>query len=161
MNQKVVIILITVLVAIIIAGGGYFLYAKNQGNQQQQQNQLPTQSAQQSGNIPTLSPDDIGLTLKQSTSGKFAGHGLDMTITKLSGISNIDCQFSYTAQGNLPRGGICTSVSVKPGDTIVQQEYPFGTCSDVCHFDSGVSDVKMVLKITKTDGNTYQVSASL
>jgi len=33
----------------------------------------------------------------------------------------------------------------------------FGTCSDVCHYDSGVTDIDLIVKITKTDGKIYQV----
>lgn len=160
MNQKVIVVLLAAVVAVVLAGGGYFLYAKNHIAQQQQLAQ-PTQSEDQSGNIPTLAPSDIGLSLRQSDSGKFAGHGLIMTVSKLDGIATIDCEFSYIAQGSLPRGGICKSVSIKPSDTIVQQEYPYGTCSDVCHFDSEVSNVKIILKVTKSDGKTYQVTQSL
>lgn len=159
MNQKTIIIILAV-VAIIVLGGGYYVYAKNSSSQKHVQ---PT-PADTSDVVPTLAPEDIGLALKESDSGKFAGHGVVMTISKLNGISSVECEFTYianTGSDNLPRGGICKSVTVKSGDTQIQQEYPYGTCSNVCHFDSDVSAVKMIVKVTKTDGKTYEVTKSL
>src|SRR5438093_855920 len=115
MNQKTLIIILAVIALLVLGGGGYILYSKNSA--QKQVEPTPTDT---SDIVPTLSPEDIGLLLKQSDSGKFSGHGVVMTITKLDGITSIDCEFSYVANtgtDNLPRGGICKSVQVKPSDT--------------------------------------------
>jgi uncharacterized protein YneF (UPF0154 family) len=159
MNKNTWIILLVVVLLGVGVGGGFYLYSQKHVQKQTAQ---PMQDDQDV--VPTLAPEDIGLKLSQSDSGKFAGHGLVMQISKLDGISTIDCEFSYTANtgnGDLPRGGICKSVQVKSSDTEIKQEYPYGTCSDVCHFDSDISNVKMIVKVTKTDGKTYQVNASL
>lgn len=161
MGKNNLIIILSLIAVIVVGAGGFYFYSKNQNSSQQQQNAVPTQSADQTGNVPTLAPADIGLSLRQSDSGKFKDHGVVITVSKLDGIATIDCEFSYTAQGNLPRGGICKSITVKSTDTTITQEYPYGTCSDVCHFDATVSDVKVIVKVTKNDGKTYQITQAL
>jgi len=155
MDKKAVIIFICVIVIGVLVGGGFYFFSKNNVQKQKAE---PVK--EESLVIPTLTPEEIGLKLTKSTSGQFAGHGVVMTISRLDGIDSIECEFTYNA-GDLPRGGICKSVTVKPGDTIIKQEYPYGTCSNVCHFDKDISDVKMIVKVTKKDGKTYQVDASL
>jgi hypothetical protein len=57
---------------------------------------------------------------------------------------------------SIPRGTI-GHVDVKtPGQTITQKMV-FGTCSDVCHYDTGITQVQLIVKVTKTDGKIYQV----
>lgn len=162
MSNKTVIISVIVFAVVVLGGVGIYIKSTRSTPPQTTQsstNSLPTPPESQV--IPTLSPGDIGLTLTIGQTGKFAGHSVVVTVAKLDGISSIDCELSYTAAGNLPRGAICKTVNVKPGDTQETQELPFGTCSDVCHFDNGVSNVKMVFKITKSDGKVYQTQSTL
>lgn len=115
------------------------------------------QSAAQPTEVPVLAlqPSDIGLTLVEAASMQTA----TMTITKTSDITSVDYQLSYNAMvsgQSIPRGTI-GHVDVKtPGQTITQQMV-FGTCSDVCHYDSGITGVQLIVKVTKTDGKIYQV----
>ncbi len=37
----------------------------------------------------------------------------------------------------------------------------FGTCSDVCHYDKDVTDVKLIVKVTKMDGKVYQAETGI
>jgi hypothetical protein len=121
--------------------------SKNTGEPVAQQNQV----------VPTLKPEDIGLTLSLITSGKFANNGIDMKITNVSDISSVDYEMAYVSKGDIPRGAI-GHVDVIDGK-VIDQQLPFGTCSDVCHFDQDVKDVKLTLKVTKTNGKAYQVEA--
>jgi len=150
-QKKLLIILSGVLVLCALGVVGFFLLGKSSNT--------PTQPvAQQNQVVPTLKPEDIGLDLSMVKSGKFAGNGVDMKITKIGDISSIDYELSYVSKGDIPRGAI-GHVDVKPGDSQIDQQLAFGTCSDVCHFDTEVHDVKMTLKVTKTDGKSYQVEA--
>ena len=152
MNQKLYIIIGTVVLIILAIGGGYFFYTKSASQQ------VAAPVAQQEQQVLTLKPEDIGLTLAPIASGKFAGNGVDMTITKFADISSIDYELSYTSKGNIPRGAI-GHIDVKPGQNSIDQQLPYGTCSDVCHFDSDVTSVKITLKVTKQDGKIYQLVA--
>lgn len=148
-NKNLLIAIAVVCIVIILAAGAFFILKK--GTKQQsgvvaQQNQV----------ISTLNPSDIGLKLSLIQSGKFAQHGIEMDITKISDITSVDYELDYTSQGGIPRGAI-GHIDVKPTDSQITQQLPFGTCSDVCHFDQGISGVKLTLKITKKDGSAYQV----
>ena len=152
MKQKKLIIILAAVLAVLIIGGIIFFVISNKSSQQAQ----PV--AQENKTVPTLQPDDIGLSLSPVTTGKFAGFGVDMKITKLDGIVSIDYELAYLAN-DLPRGAI-GHIDTKPGDSSIDQPLAFGTCSDVCHPDSGVHDVKLTLRVTKNDGKDYQVSAT-
>lgn len=150
-QKKVIIVLASVLVLLVVVFGA-FLFMRNQSANTDQ----PV--AQQNQVVPTLKPEDIGLVLSTIQSGKFANNGVDMKITKIGDITAIDYELAYVSKGDIPRGAI-GHVDVKPGDSQIDQQLAFGTCSDVCHFDTDVHNVKLTLKVTKTDGKAYQVEA--
>jgi hypothetical protein len=129
------------------------LLSNKSGNSNQPQ-ATPTQ-------VPVLSlkPDDIGLTLTASADL----HKATMKITKTEDISSVDYQLSYNANvaGQAVARGTIGHADVKTKGQTVSQDMVFGTCSDVCHYDSGISDVNLIVKVTKTDGKVYQVEKSL
>lgn len=148
-NKNLIIIAIAVI-AVILVGVGIFLFTKSASQKPVVTQQVPDQQ------VLTLSPADIGLSLSTITSGKFVDHGVQMAISKVSDITSVDYELSYTSKGDIPRGAI-GHIDVKPTDATIQQQLPFGTCSDVCHFDQDVTNVKMTLKVTKKDGKIYSV----
>lgn len=145
MNKKLLPILGAAALLVLVAG--YFLFfagkSSNEGG--------PTVSEQ---NIPTISAESIGLSLKPGSDG----HRVIMTVTKTDDIDSLDYELSYTAKGDLPRGAI-GHVDVKKGQTVNQDIY-LGTCSDVCHPDSDVTNIKIVVKVNKSDGKVYQAEAT-
>ncbi len=108
--------------------------------------------------VLTLPASDIGLTLVQAANMQRA----TMKITKTDDISSVDYQLSYNAMvsgQSIPRGTI-GHVDVKIPGQVISQEMVFGTCSDFCHYDTGITDIKLIVKITKTDGKVYQVETT-
>ncbi len=163
MNKNVTLIAVIAAVVIII-GGGVFLLARR-SPAPQTINSIPTQPAEDQ-QILTLKPEDIGLTLSRTTytAKTPPGPALHMEITKLDGIKTIDCEINYTKtddSGNDQQEGLLCNITIKPGMSSVSQDFPFGTCSDVCHYDSNVRDVEAIVKVTKTDGKIYQVDQKL
>lgn len=140
------LIIVGVIVLILLVGGGIFLATKKSSK--------PTIPVQQSEEILTLSPDDIGLSL---TKGKDENRVI-MKVNKVDGIRVIEYQLSYKSAGDIPRGVIG---NVEATGNPIEKEIYMGTCSDVCHPDKEISDIKIILKITKTDGKIYQVEKSL
>ena len=140
------LIIVGVIVLILLVGGGVLLAAKKSAK--------PAVPVQQSEEILTLSPSDIGVSLTMGSDGK----RVIMEIEKIDDITSVEYQLSYNSKGDIPRGVIGTA-EVK-GSTI-KKEIILGTCSDVCHYDQDVSDIKLILKVTKTDGKIYQVEKSL
>ena len=140
------LIIVGVIVLILLVGGGIFLATKKSPK--------PAIPTMQSEEILTLSPLDIGLSLTMGSDDK----RVIMEITKIEGVTSLEYQLSYTSKGDIPRGVIGT-LDLK-GNTI-KKEIILGTCSDVCHYDQNVSNIKIILKVTKTDGKIYQVEKSL
>lgn len=134
---------------IILLAGGVYLVTKKSGTQ-------PAPTATQEQTVATLKPADIGLTLAMGADGK----RVVMKIANTADITSLDYELSYTSAGNIPRGAI-GHVDIKNPGQPVNQEIVLGTCSDVCHYDQGVSNIKLVVKITKKDGNIYQVEQTL
>lgn len=161
-KNKGLFIALGVLVIIIVGGLGAFFIASSHKATSTQFTPGSADNNNQNGSVaPTLSPDDIGLTLALATSGQSAGHAIDMKITKIDGIQSIDYEFTYTYSGSLNEGGF-GHLDVKPGDTSLSQQIVLGTCSSgVCRYDANVSSFKVTLKISKTDGKSYESSKEI
>ena len=156
MKNRKLIIVITIAVLAVLGIGYYLFFSKKPaGNPSENATaQSQTQKVQEDI-IPSISPDDIGLSLTSTFNNKKILIG----ISKTDELSSIDYQLSYVSKGNVPRG-ILGQFQVKSGKAI-NQEIVLGTCSDVCHYDEGVLSVELTLKVTKTDNKTYQLVKSL
>jgi hypothetical protein len=105
--------------------------------------------------VSTMKPEEIGLTLTASSDN----HKLILEISKTANISKLDYELDYTKKGDIPTG-VIGNPQVKSGQ-LFKQEIVMGTCSDVCHYDQDVSNIKLVVKVTKTDGTVAQVEKTL
>lgn len=150
------LIIAAVVVAIlVIAGGAFFVLSKK--SSPTEATNVPDQSAQEV--LPTLAPADIGMSLAVTKQGK----SVTMTVDKLTDITALDYEVTYTANSNnndVPRG-VIGHIDIKSSDTEKIQEVVLGTCSDVCHYDTVVSSVKFAVKVTKSDGKIYEVDQSI
>jgi hypothetical protein len=153
-NKMVLIAAGVVILVLILAIVGFLVLGKGSTANNQTANAEPTPVP-----ILTLQPADIGLAFVPDANLQRG----TMTIAKTSDIASVDYQLTYTAivsEQPVARGTI-GHVDVKnPGQTITQQMV-FGTCSDVCHYDSGITDIKLIVKVTKADGNVYQVELAV
>lgn len=152
MNRKTLIIL--GLVAVIAALLGYFLFVNKQEPQ-------GTSEQIQEETLPTISKDELGLEFELRADKKAAR----FTINNVDDIELVEYQISYTKEINgeeVPEG-LIGEVKRESGDKTIDSGYrEFGTCSSgVCRFDKVVSDIKLFLKITKSDGKQYQVEDTL
>jgi hypothetical protein len=149
-NKFVLIGGAAIVVIVLIIVSGFLLLSKkspaSSGN---------TQANPQQVAIQTLSADSIGLTLVEGVPGKT----VIATVAKIDGIKAIDYEFSYVAKGNITRGVFGKiDVTKQPA----KSEIDLGTCSSgTCKYDQDVTDIKIVLKITKDDGKVYQSQATL
>jgi len=146
-NRKVVVSIGIVIILLLF--GAFFIFTRLSG-QTQIGSSEPTPIP-----ILTLQPGDIGLSFTVSSSGQRG----TMEIAETDDIASVDYQLTYNAivSGQPTSRGTIGHVDVKnPGET-VSQEMVFGTCSDTCHYDTGITDVKLIVKVTKTDGKIYQV----
>lgn len=139
-----------VVASLLLIGGGAFFFVSGRT---QKTAQAPSDQQEV---VPTLAPDAIGLTLEAIRNNQ----AIHMSITKLDGISSIDYEVDYTAKGNIPRG-VIGHLDITPNDSTKSQDVVLGTCSNVCHYDQDVHEVKFILKVAKTDGKIYQVEKSI
>jgi len=135
---------------ILLIGGFLLLSNKNSSSS------TPAIQVEEETKVLSITPEEIGLTLVAGADNK----RVIMTVSKTEDIDSLDYELSYVSKGNIPRGAI-SHIDVKTKGKPVTQEIVLGTCSDVCHYDEGVSSVKLVLKVTKTDGKVYQAEKSL
>ncbi|MCL5432823.1 MAG: hypothetical protein M1524_01780 [Patescibacteria group bacterium] len=154
MNKKIIVILIVVIILVIGGGYYYFIGSKSKPNTSENSTALTTEMV-----VPTIDPSELGLSLTLSPDETV----VYMKLTKLEGISTIDYELTYFAmvKGEKVSRGAIGHVEVTPSDSVINKEIKLGTCSDVCHYDQGVTDIKILLKITKADGNIYQAEQSV
>lgn len=147
-NKKILITVIAVVVLIIVGTTVYVL------TQNKQSGEVIEEEIVQE--IPKIDASEIGLTLEAGADG----NRVIMTITETEDLTAVDYELSYLAEEDIPRGTIGHVDVEEPGE-VIEQEMILGTCSDVCHYDEGVSKVDLLVKITKTDGKVYQIEESL
>lgn len=152
MKNKTILLILGVFILIVLVGGGYYMFGRTSSKP------VDTTPLIEQENIPSIAPEDIGLTLMARADKK----AIKFEIEKIDGIQSIDYEISYLAKGNIPRGAIGT-VTVKPGDEKISTNYiDLGTCSSgKCKYDEGVNSVKVTLRINKTDGKVLQTEKSL
>jgi len=148
-NKKLITILVVGLV--VLVGGGFWFLPSDKKEAPTQVEQIP-----QEEKIMTIKPEDIGLSLTASSDNS----KVILEIKNTEGLAGLDYELSYTSKGDIPRG-IFGHIDVKVAGKPVTQEIVLGTCSDVCHYDQDVSDIKLIVKVAKTDGSVSQVEKSL
>ena len=106
--------------------------------------------------VSAISPEEIGLSLTKSADDK----KVILEVANTEGVSGFDYELSYISKGDIPRG-VIGHIDIKQIGKSVKQEITLGTCSDVCHYDQEVSNIKLILKVTKTNGTVAQAEKSL
>lgn len=148
-NKKLITFLIIGLV--VLVGAGVLVLSSDKKTAPKRVEQVPVEEQ-----IFTIKPEDIGLVLTGSSdNGKII-----LEVKNTEGLAGLDYELSYTSKGDIPRG-VLGHIDVKQEGKPVKQEITLGTCSDVCHYDQDVSNIKLILKVAKTDGTTSQVEKSL
>lgn len=145
-----------IVIGVVLILGGAFLFLKFSGNPSGQVNNTPSPTQEV---INTIKAEDLGITLTAGPGNKTA----ILAVKDTQELVSLDYELSYTASVNgsqVARGAI-GHIDVKQKGTPVNQSITLGTCSDVCHYDVGVSDIKLTLKVNKTDGKTYQANLTL
>lgn len=145
-----------VVIVVIVLVGVFFVIRSLNNPANQQTNENPSATDQP---ILKIAPEDLGITLTAGSGNKTA----ILSITDTKDIVSLDYELSYMATVNgaqVARGAI-GHIDIKSKGVPVKQEITLGTCSDVCHYDVGVTDIKVTLKINKSDGKTYQADLTL
>lgn len=150
MKKKSLIIAIVVGAVVLIVGGVLVVSAGKKPALVQVE-QAPAEEQ-----ISTIKPEEIGLSLTASSDNK----EVIFEVNNTRDILKLDYELVYTSKGDIPRGAMGQISITQPGIK-VSKRITLGTCSDVCHYDQDVSNIKLILKVTKTDGTTAQVEKTL
>lgn len=146
--------LITGAIVLILVGvfGGVVLF-KGKG-----QEEKPPEQPVVEEKIEEISADELRLILTARTDKK----AIKFEISNIKNIASVDYELSYLAKGDIPRG-VIGHIEVKPTDKKITTDYlDLGTCSrNVCRYDEGVTAVKLILKITKKDGQILHAEKEL
>lgn len=156
MNNKNLIIVLAVVLVALLGGGYYFLFANK--------TTAPTAPTTQEIQVLSLKPEEIGLTMTARDDKR----AVKFTISKPDGITALDYELDYNAQGNIPRG-VIGSIPITAGMSKIESNNPdtngylvLGSSSSGHYkYDTGVTSVNLVLRVTKSDGKTYEVKDSL
>lgn len=147
-NKNLIVYLTVGLVALLI--GGFFVLSSKKAAP------APVVQTPSEEVISTMKPEEIGLSLTASADNR----EVIFEVSNTKDISGLDYELNYTSKGDIPRGAMGQVSITQPGVKI-SKRITLGTCSDVCHYDQDVSDIKLILKVVKTDGTTSQVEKSL
>lgn len=131
--------------------GGAFLVLSGSKKAEPVVEQVPVEEQ-----VSIIKPEDIGLILTASADNR----KVILEVKNTEGLAGLDYELSYISKGDIPRG-VIGHIEIKEEGKPVKQEIDLGTCSDVCHYDEDVADIKLILKIAKTDGTTSQTEKSL
>ncbi len=145
------LIIFSVIWAVILLVVGFLILASGKKSAPAPVVQAPSEET-----VSIMKPEDVGLSLTMSQDNK----KVILEVVDTKDISGLDYELSYTSKGDIPRG-VIGHIDIKVAGKPVTQEITLGTCSDVCHYDQDVSNIKLILKVAKTDGTTSQVSKSL
>lgn len=149
LKNKKVIAAVAVFLVLTVLGGAFFL-TRNKSVPS-----TPSESIADS-ELPTLSPEDIGLEVTVRSDGK----ALMFELTKAFDINSVEYTIEYEKEieGERVPEGIFGIMNITE-DGITKTDYrEFGTCSlGKCRYDKVISDIKIILKVTKKDGKDYLV----
>lgn len=152
-----IVIGVAVLIIVAALGVWYFVLGKSAPN---------PQTSVEEQNVKQIQPEDIGLELKLKSDGK----AVIMTLNKLSGIKTIEYEISYDAEeidpesaetASVPKGVVGSPIEVN-GQSEIEREILLGTCSaNKCRYDNVKSDIKLVVKVTYTNGEIASAELTL
>lgn len=157
MKEKKIVIISVIALLVILGGVFYFFSTQNVASQQ---TAAPAQVEDEV--FPTIMPSDIGLEF-EATADK---RNVVVTITKAGDIEHIEYEILYDAlsEGNTVQQGLNGEIKedqIKNGQIEVKRI--LGTCSTggKCRYDEGVTSATVVMRVTKTDGKTYQLEKTI
>lgn len=150
LKNKKLIAAVAAFLILTVLGGVFFLSRRDDSASS------PPDDITSGSDLPMLSPEDVGMKVTVRKDGK----ALMFELTKAADIELVEYTIEYEKEidGETVPEGIFGLMEIgKDGRTDTDYR-DFGTCSaGKCRYDNVISDVKIVLKVTKKDGKEYQV----
>lgn len=165
MNKKFLIPVLAVVVVLLVGAGGYFFLSRNAS-------ESPSNQEEQGfidEVIPTMAPDAIGLSMVARSDKR----AVKLVLSNASDIQSIEFDLVYDADQSTSFGeddggsgqvsrNVTDEVAIDGDSPFETKYYDLGSCSSgKCRYDTGVTEVRLEMKVTKKDGKVFQVSDSL
>ena len=163
-NKKLLIPIIA-FVILILAGGGFYFLSQNSSDSSSEEDQQGFIDEV----IPTLAPDALGLEMVPRSDNR----AVKLVLNEASDVESIEFDLVYDADQSTSLGegdggsgkvsrNVTDEVTVDGESPFETKYYDLGSCSSgKCRYDTGVTEVKLEMKVTKEDGKVFQVSDSL
>lgn len=149
LKNKKIIAAVAVFLILALAGAAFLWSRQGSGSEN------PSDEITES-DLPTLSPEDIGMEVTVREDGR----ALMFELTKADDIALVEYTIEYEkeVEGETANEGIFGVMNIGD-DGITETDFrEFGTCSaGKCRYDNVTSDITINLKVTKKDGKEYQV----
>ncbi len=161
--NKNLLIGVGAVVLLLLGLGGYFVMSNRSAE--------PVEPVEESleNEAISIKPEEIGLELEATPNKK----QVKFIISKAIGITALEYELSYEADstggtddgdggGRISRGVAGEDELDGTEESYESKLLDLGSCSSgTCRYDTGVTDVQLLLKITKDDGKVYAVEDTL
>lgn len=162
MNNKRQLIIGGIVILFLLAGGVYLVMSSKKTPVQEQ-------TTTQDQTVQTLSAKEIGLQLIPSSDNK----KIKVVVSKVNDIKSLEYDITYEADipaselargeqgGKVERGFNDSAENISAGK-YESKYFDLGSCSkNVCRYDTGVEEIKIILKVIKKDNKVYKVEDSI
>lgn len=148
-NKKVIGIIIAIIVVLLLVVVGVMAMKGSSAKSEDDSMNI-------GADLPTLTPEDIGMKVTVREDGK----ALMFDLTKADDIQKVEYTIEYEAKTDegTANQGIFGEMNIGV-DGITKTDFrEFGTCSaGRCRYDNVASDITINLKVTKKNGKEYAV----
>jgi hypothetical protein len=139
------ILILGIVITLLV--GGYFLLAKPKNEKKEQEEITPTPENNE-GKVLEFGVSNPLVMLYPRADG----HAVNLEISKLTGITTVSYEMIYQTKTQ-QEGTLGTPIDLKPGETSLERELLFGTCSkNVCRYHEGVESGSLTVRFTKAGG---------
>lgn len=151
------------VVLILLIVSGYLLFGRSSAEKES------SESSNTRGAIQNISPEELGLSIEANS----AGNEIKFSISKLDKMTSLEYQIQYEAdstareigEGAEPRvdRGIIGEIKIDPGETSYESDWIVlgSESAGTKRYDTGVEEIILTLKLSKSDGTIYQTEDSL
>ncbi len=161
-NKKLPLIAGIVIILLLSLGGMFFFFSKSGSDK----GEIDTNA---SDVIGSLSAEEIGLKLIVSNDNK----KVKVVVEKVADIFSLEYDISYDADipasevapgesGGKVERGFSDEAKISSQSKYESKDFDLGSCSrNVCRYDTGVEEVRIVMKVVKKDNKVYEVKDSI
>lgn len=165
MKNNVLMYGVVGLLVVLLIGGGAFMFLKNRNATNENSEIEGIEEVE----LPKIDAKELGLEIKVSADKRF----VQFSMKNAKDITRLDWEFSYEAdvpktpdmeveEGARVTQNLGGSAELEGEESFTSERRELGTCSTggKCRFDTGITEIELMVKVTKKDGKEYQSETS-